>query len=137
MGASQLMPTKISHEISSTSIIVCTVLNKITVSLQGKNFDLFKKEKKIQARADQTVSCRQLIQKLDFNQTSQNALYQKDYQPLKINLFKTYNQAHLPVAKSTQCSDTKPMFFLLVFALPLLILTAVMSRMWTRRKRRR
>ena len=93
--------------------------------------------KKIQERADQTVSCRQLIQKLDFNQTSQNALYQKDYQPLKTNLFKTYNQAHLPVAKSTQSSDTKPMVFLLVLALPLLILTAVVSRIWTRRKRRR
>lgn len=93
--------------------------------------------KRIQEKVDQTVSCRQLIQKLDFNQTSQNVLYQKDYQPLKTVLFKTYNQAHLPVAKVAQSPDTKPMVFLLVLALPLMIFTAVVSRIWTRRKRRR
>ncbi|MDN6029627.1 MAG: type VII secretion protein EssA [Alkalibacterium sp.] len=139
-----LLPSvTLANSDGSLQLNTTVITNQSGDGSSGSEFDirgqLFSQTltKRIQERADQTVSCHQVIQKIDFNRTSQNALYQKDYQPLKTNLFKTYNQAYLPVAKVAQSSDTRPMFFLLVLALPLMILTAVMSKIWTRRKRRR
>lgn len=77
------------------------------------------------------------INEIDFNKKSQNQLYQTNYRNLKTELFKNYSQTNVTSDDEKQVSKNVGMFILLMIALPLMILTGVIARNLTRRKRRK
>lgn len=99
---------------------------------------LFSKQinEKVKEKEKREAENTQLIQNVDFNQASQNKLYQVNYQGLKTELFKSYNQTTIGTNESETKMNNKGVLILMILALPLLILTAYIAKRFTRRKRK-
>lgn len=93
--------------------------------------------KKTQEKAKNAASIPNYINDINFDQRHVNKLYQENYQSLKSDLFKNYNQTHIGTTELEQSSEKKSLLLLLILALPLMILTGLVARSWTRRKRRK
>lgn len=91
---------------------------------------------KVQEKVKREAENTQLIQNIDFNQASQNKLYQVNYQGLKTELFKNYNQTTIGTSESQTKMNNRGVLILMILALPLLILTAYIAKRFTRRKRK-
>lgn len=92
---------------------------------------------KTQEKAKSAEEVTKHINEINFNKKSQNHLYQTNYQSLKTELFKNYSQTNVTSDDETQASKNVGLFILLIIALPLMILTGVVARSLTRRKRRK
>ena len=91
---------------------------------------------KIQEKEKREAEYTKTIQNVDFNQASQNKLYQVNYQGLKTELFKDYNQTNIGTSEAQTKTNNRGVLILMVLALPLMILTAYSAKRLTRRKRR-
>lgn len=100
---------------------------------------LFSKDldKKAQEKVKSGEEATKHIDEIDFNKESQNKLYKANYQSLKTELFKNYIQTNVASNDSKETSKNNGMLILLIMALPLMILTGVVARNLTRRKRRK
>lgn len=100
---------------------------------------LFSKDldNKMQEKAKSAEEVTKHINEINFNKKSQNHLYQTNYQSLKTELFKNYSQTNVASNDSKEASKNNGMLILLILALPLMILTGVVARSLTRRKRRK
>lgn len=100
---------------------------------------LFSKDldKKAQEKVKSGEEATKHIDEIDFNKESQNKLYKANYQSLKTELFKNYSQTNVASNDSKKTSKNNGMLILLIMALPLMILTGVVARSLTRRKRRK
>lgn len=91
---------------------------------------------KVKEKEKREAENTQIIQNVDFNQASQNKLYQVNYQGLKTELFKSYNQTTIGTNESETKMNNRGVLILMILALPLLILTAYIAKRFTRRKRK-
>lgn len=100
---------------------------------------LFSKDldNKTQEKAKSAKEVTKYINEINFNKKSQNQLYQTNYQSLKTELFKNYSQTNVASNDSKGTSKNNGVLILLIMALPLMILTGVVARSLTRRKRRK
>lgn len=76
------------------------------------------------------------IANIDFNNKSQNKLYKTNYRSIKTELFKNYSQTNVSTDDSKKTSSINGMLILFILAIPLLVLTGVVARNLTRRKRK-
>jgi type VII secretion protein EssA len=93
-------------------------------------------DEKMQEKARQEAEATKNIQTIDFNQDSQNKLYQTNHQNVKTALFKDYKQTNIASDDSKAQENTHRLMLLLILAVPLLILTGFVARRFARRKRR-
>jgi type VII secretion protein EssA len=100
---------------------------------------LFSKDldKKTQEKEKNTEEATKHIDEIDFSKESQNKLYKTNYQSLKTELFKDYSYTNVASNDSKKNVKNNGMLILLILALPLVILTGVVARNLTRRKRRK
>lgn len=91
---------------------------------------------KVQEKEKREAENTKTIQNVDFNQASQNKLYQVNYQGLKTELFKDYNQTNIGTGEAQTKTNNREVLILMILALPLMILTAYIAKRLTRRKRR-
>jgi len=91
---------------------------------------------KVQEKEKREAENTKTIQNVDFNQASQNKLYQVNYQGLKTELFKDYNQTNIGTGEAQTKTNNRGVLILMILALPLMILTAYSAKRLTRRKRR-
>lgn len=91
---------------------------------------------KVQEKEKREAENTKTVQNVDFNQASQNKLYQVNYQGLKTELFKDYNQTNISISEAQTKTNNRGVLILMILALPLMILTAYSAKRLTRRKRR-
>lgn len=91
---------------------------------------------KVQEKEQREAENIKIIQNVDFNQESQNKLFQANYQSLKTELFKDYNQKNIGTSELQTKMNNRGMLILMILALPLMILTAYSAKRFTRRKRK-
>ncbi len=92
---------------------------------------------KVQEKEQRDAENTKIIQNVDFNQASQNKLFQVNYQGLKTELFKSYNQTTIGSGEAQSKTNNRGVLILMILALPLLILTAYIAKRFTRRKRKK
>lgn len=99
---------------------------------------LFSKKmlEKVQEKEQREAEKIKTIQNVDFNQESQNKLFQANYQRIKTELFKDYNQTNIGTSEAQTKMNNRGMLILMILALPLMILTAYSAKRFTRRKRK-
>lgn len=91
---------------------------------------------KVQEKEQREAENIKIIQNVDFNQESQNKLFQANYQRIKTELFKNYDQTNIGTSELQTKMNNRGMLILMILALPLMILTAYSAKRFTRRKRK-
>ncbi|MDN3201196.1 type VII secretion protein EssA [Enterococcus faecalis] len=91
---------------------------------------------KVQEKEQREAENIKIIQNVDFNQENQNKLFQANYQRIKTELFKNYDQTNIGTSKLQTKMNNRGMLILMILALPLMILTTFIAKRFTRRKRK-